>query len=132
MSFPPPDPSGSSMPARRQLAKDPNLDAFSENLAQIRKERGMSQLELAAKIGIAQPNISDYERGNVRPSLDIFVALLRTLNASADQLLGLEAAPPQPVLKDKKLLQHVALIEKLPRRDREALLRTIRLYVDKI
>jgi transcriptional regulator with XRE-family HTH domain len=132
MSFPPPDPSGSSMPARRQLAKDPNLDAFSENLAQIRKERGMSQLELAAKIGIAQPNISDYERGNVRPSLDIFVALLRTLNASADQLLGLETAPPQPVLKDKKLLQHVALIEKLPRRDREALLRTIRLYVDKI
>jgi transcriptional regulator with XRE-family HTH domain len=119
------------MPARRPPAKDPNLAAFATNLIHARKQRGLSQVELAAKVGIAQPNISDYERGNVRPSLDIFVALVRALEVSADELLGFEPAR-QPAVKDRRLIQHVALIERLPRRDRDALLRTIRLYVDRV
>lgn len=117
-----------SMPARRQLSRDPNLDTFPENLIRLRKQRGWSQIELADKVGIAQSNISDYERAVVRPSLEIFVALVRTLEVTSDELLGF-APPRNTAVKDRRLLQLVSLIESLPRRDREALLRTIRLSV---
>lgn len=119
-----------AMPARRQLPKDPNLDAFPENLVRLRKQRGLSQAELAVNVGIAQPNISDYERGNVRPSMEIFVGLVRALDVSADEILGFEPSR-HTVVKDRRLAQQIAQIEHLPRRDRDALLRTIRMYVDR-
>lgn len=120
------------MPAgRRQLARIPHLDSFATNLVRLRKQRGLSQVELAAKVGIAQPNISDYERGNVCPSLDVFVGLVQALDVSADELLGLEPARA-PLVKDRRLMQHVSLIERLPRRDKDALLRTIRMYVGRV
>lgn len=117
---------------KRLAIKDKDLEPFAQRLVRLRKERGLSQAELAQRLGIAQPNVSDYERGETQPGFDVLVALAHVLKVSADELMGLQSSPPQPIIKDRQLLQHVLLIERLPKRDKEALLRTIRLYVGRV
>jgi transcriptional regulator with XRE-family HTH domain len=120
-----------TMPAKRQRPPEDPDESLGHRLARLRKERGITQAELAERLKISQTTVSDYERGRLRMHGDVILALARLLNISADDLLGLEATPQQPVVKDRKLLQHLALIERLPKRDRDALLRTIRLYVSR-
>lgn len=120
------------MPPKRRPIDEEGTETFAQRLARLRKQRGLSQVEIAGQLGIAQPNISAYERGEARPSLDILIELTRILKVTSDELLGLQASPAQPLVKDRRLLQHLALIERLPKRDKDALLRTIRLYVGRV
>lgn len=119
-------------PHRRQISDPKNQESFADRLIRLRKERGLSQAELAAKLGVSQPNVSGYERGESKPGFDVLYDLARVLGVSSDELLGLEHSPGQPVIKDRQLLQHVLLAQQLPKRDRDALLRTIKIYVERV
>lgn len=100
-------------------------------LARLRKERGVTQVDMAAKLRISQSNISDYERDKLRLHADIIVAIAQILNVSADQLLGLESAPSAAPITDVRLAERITQISKLPRRDRDALLRTISAFLER-
>lgn len=52
------------------------------------QKRGMSQVELSEKIGISKNTISLWVRGKMTPSLDTLILLVKTLDVSADELLG--------------------------------------------
>lgn len=118
------------MPRKRGAStQQKRADGFGQRLARFRKERGLSQLELAERLGIAQPNLSDYERGAARPSYEILVKLVRVLQVSADELLGFRGSPAVPILKDRRLLHHMQQIEALPKRKKDALLVTIRAFL---
>ncbi len=76
-----------------------------DRVLQLRKAQGMSQGDLAVKCGIAQTQVSKYERGTVTPSANALAAIADALDTSADYLLGLTDAPtpgekpaPQPSL----------------------------------
>ena len=49
------------------------------SLAARRKEKGLTQAELAARIGIAQRTVAAYEGGERRPSVDVAKRLAREL-----------------------------------------------------
>jgi hypothetical protein len=57
----------------------------------------------------------------------MLVRIAETLAISVDELLGVKATPPPPipVLKDKRLRRRIHQIDRLSKRDREALIRTI-------
>jgi transcriptional regulator with XRE-family HTH domain len=98
--------------------------ALGQRLARLRNERGFTQIELAEKMGIAQPIISDYERSRLRPHPDMLTRLAGALQVSADELLGLEqSAKPAPL--NRRFLRRLQAVDQLPKRDQEALLRTI-------
>jgi len=59
-----------------------------KNLAKLRKEAGMSQLELAEKLGVSQQTVSKYERGIREPDNATLVKLSEIFNCSIDYLLG--------------------------------------------
>jgi transcriptional regulator with XRE-family HTH domain len=120
------------MPPRANTARTFSGETFAQRLVRFRKQRGLTQLELATQLNIGQPNISDYERGSARPSIDVLIDLAKILNVTTDELLGVQSSRPQPVIKDRRLLQHMQLVERLPKRDRDALLRTIRMYVERV
>ena len=63
---------------------------FSERLQQLRKEKGMSQLELANVIKTTQRRISYMEVGKVEPDLATLVALAKFFEVSTDYLIGIE------------------------------------------
>ena len=67
--------------------------SFSESLIQTRKRRGMSQEELAARVGVSRQAVSKWELGDAAPDLSRLLALADALDISLDVLCGREAAP---------------------------------------
>ncbi len=67
---------------------------FHQHLAQRRKALGLSQEELAAKIGVSRQAVSKWETGDVVPDLNRLLALADALDTSLDALCGREAAEP--------------------------------------
>lgn len=110
---------------------DKKADAIlGKRIAKLRKERGLTQVQLADKISIAQPVLSNYERGKLRPNHQVLTLLAKALQVSTDELLGLESTARSAPL-NRRLFRRLKAIEKLPKRDQEALLRTIDAFIGK-
>lgn len=59
-----------------------------------REARGLTQNQLAQRMGLGMSTtVSRWERGANDPSLEQFAQLCRSLEASADEALGLDVAP---------------------------------------
>jgi len=105
-------------------------ETIGQRLARARRERGMTQVELAQRLGVAQPVVSDYERGELRLHGELIVKLSDILGVSPEELLGLKKAPSNGALKNRRLMRRLQEIERLPRRDQQALLRTIDRFLE--
>lgn len=104
--------------------------SFGARLARLRKERDLTQMELAEKLGISQPVVSDYERGALRLHGQLIVKLTEVLGVPCDELLGLEKPKRERTIRNPRLLTRIQKIERLPRRDQQALLRTIDRFLE--
>jgi len=62
---------------------------IGERLAELRKDRGLTQGQLAEKTGIARDSISAYERSRFYPGSYAIVVFARFFNVSLDYLHGL-------------------------------------------
>ncbi len=100
-------------------------------LAELRKEKGITQGELAERLDVSQPMISDYERGELRLHGELIVELAKILGVSADELLGIKIGRKNGSIKNRRLARRLQSIDQLPKRDQEALLRTIDAFVSK-
>jgi DNA-binding transcriptional regulator YiaG len=69
--------------ARADLAQKRNVTG----LARLRLDAGMSQAELAKKIGTSQPRLSQWERGDEKPSLENLKRLREALGVTYDQIM---------------------------------------------
>lgn len=63
---------------------------FGQKLRNIRKQKNLTQKQLADLIGVKNSIISFYELGDRIPSPEIIIKLAGTLQVSSDYLLGLE------------------------------------------
>ena len=59
-------------------------------IKQLRKAGGLSQLDLAHKIGVAQNTLAQYENGTSRVSVEVLFKLALELEESADFFLCLK------------------------------------------
>ena len=64
------------------------MSAFSEKLAALRRERGLTQAELAAQLGISKSAVSMYERGNREPELELLESMADYFQVGVSTLLG--------------------------------------------
>ena len=60
---------------------------FSNRLHQLRKEKGLTQQQLADLIGKSKTAISNYESGRIEPSIEELIKLSKVLNCSLDYLI---------------------------------------------
>lgn len=63
---------------------------FNENLQIARERKGMTQKEVAEKIGVAKSTYSLYESGNREPNVQTIKKIADLLETSADELLGID------------------------------------------
>lgn len=63
---------------------------LSTNIFELRQELGISQQELARRVGVSQKAIDFWEKGINEPKASYIIGLAKTFNVSADLLLGLE------------------------------------------
>lgn len=74
------------------------MSNFSDMLTYLRKRDGMSQKDLAEKIGISRSSIGMYEAGEREPDFETLEALADTFNVNMDVLLGKSRPTPNNIL----------------------------------
>lgn len=116
-----------------EMAKSEDAETLGGRIARLRRERAMTQIELAERLRVSQPVVSDYENDVIRLPADTVAQIAEILGSSTDELLGLRppATHVSGGIKNRRLYRRMQEIEKLPRRDQEALLRTIEAFISK-
>lgn len=74
-------------------------NCIGEFIQQLRKDKGMTQKELAEIIGMSDKTISKWESGNSLPDTSILVSLCEALDISVNELLSCEKIPPEDYSK---------------------------------
>ena len=69
-----------------------DMQNIGRKISALRKERDMTQMELADQMGISFQAVSNWERGNSMPDIGKLPELAKILNVSVDELLGDEKA----------------------------------------
>lgn len=82
---------------------------FGQNLSSIRKKRGLSQDELAKKVGTIAITIGRYERNEIKPSIEIATKIAEALEVSLDYLVGASDA-----VLEKSIVKKILAIQQLP------------------
>ena len=101
-------------------------ESVGQRLCRLRKERGITQVELAQRLGLVQGLVSDYERGKLRIHADLLIRLAQVLEVSGDELLGLTPTPKSEASPQaRRVKRRFDALQKLPKRDQETVLRTI-------
>lgn len=67
---------------------------FQERLYQLRREKGLSQEQLAALVGVSRQAVQKWESGASRPDMDNLVILAQHFQVTIDYLVTGESAPP--------------------------------------
>jgi len=102
---------------RYHMAISANERAFFERLgnrmAELRRAQNITQVEMAATLGVSQQTINSYEVGRRRIPVSTLPALARSLGVSVEALIG-EKAPPAKRGPTPKLQQQVERLSRLP------------------
>lgn len=61
---------------------------YGKRIRQARKEKGLTQKQLAEKVSVHQNAIGEYERGEVIPSFAVMVKISEVLDISLDWFAG--------------------------------------------
>lgn len=88
------------------------MSAFCDTLARLRRERGLTQAELAARLGISKSAVSMYERGNREPELDLLEKMADVFGVSVNALLG--RAEDELVNADPALTEYLEQLRDRP------------------
>lgn len=64
------------------------IENFGSNVARLRKQRGMTQIELAQEIGVNKQTISNIEKGVSYPNFNNLEKISQALNCTCVELFG--------------------------------------------
>lgn len=112
-----------SMPRRKQ-----SPTGFGKRLLELRKARGLTQIELAELTGSTQRAISYYENEAGYPPAAAVIMLAKALHVTTDELLGLEQREAGPLEADphlRRMWKRFQQVTCLPERDQRAVTRLI-------
>ena len=93
---------------------------FNENLKRLRKEKGVSQEELAVKLNVVRQTISKWEKGLSVPDAQLLISLSEILETPVSVLLG-ETIESKESVSDKN-----AIAEQLSRVNSQLSEKTLR------
>lgn len=66
---------------------------LGRRILEMRLRLGWSQVELAKKLDVAKQTVSNWENGNIQPSIEMLLRLARLFGVTTDYLLGLDHIP---------------------------------------
>lgn len=89
---------------------------FGKRLGEVRKDRKLSQDDLAKKLDLQGAVIGRYERDEVKPSIEVAARIAQVLGISLDYLVG-----NTDLSLDADVIKKIQEIQKLPEKDRDHL-----------
>ena len=126
-----------TMPAQKQPAS-----AFGARLIALRKAAGLTQVQLAAALGISQPTLSYHEAEAGPPSADLLIRLAAALRvpvadllqdaqhhthqvASSEKTEAASNGPPLATVDARRSWRRFQQLMAMPEKDRRAVFRMI-------
>lgn len=109
--------------------KNGKRSPIGERIAQARQAAGLSQVELARKLGVTQQMVGYLERQPVALRPELLLQLSSVLEISVDELLGQPVKASRATGPTGKLRQLFATASKLPRAQQEKLLSVLEPFV---
>ena len=76
---------------------------LKEKLVDLRKKKGLSQVELAEAINVSRQAISRWEVGSAMPSADNLMWLSKFYEVSMDELMGVATDDKQPANEEQQI-----------------------------
>ena len=106
--------------------RPPSKDApdFGKRLAEARKQRRLTQRQLAAVLGVNQKMIEYYERRASNVTAEVIKKIANAFGMSADELLGIKSKRSKPGPKSK-LQTQVEQLERLPLSKQQAIIQVL-------
>ncbi|MBN2193557.1 MAG: helix-turn-helix domain-containing protein [Polyangiaceae bacterium] len=117
-------------------AKLPPSSPFGQRLLDLRRQRGLTQVQLAEALGSTQRAISYYETVADYPPAEVIVELARVLEVPTDVLLGVttpkdpKVTVPRDDPRTRRLWKRFQRVLELPEEDRRAVIRLVDSLVD--
>ncbi|MDY7037192.1 MAG: helix-turn-helix transcriptional regulator [Thermodesulfobacteriota bacterium] len=100
------------------------LKAFGRRIKDLRKQKGWTQKELAAKIDVRFAQLNKYECGLHVPPLEKIIQLAETFDITVDYLLTGDRSEEKP-LHNLRLLERFQAMEDFQADDQEAVIKLI-------
>jgi transcriptional regulator with XRE-family HTH domain len=117
------------MAGRPQIKEAP---LFGQRLAAVRRNKGLTQVQLAARMQTTQKMIDYYERRSPNPALDFIERAAAALEVSVAELLGSQPhtsrSKPGPASQLERRFERVKL---LPRKEQEFVLKFLDTVLEK-
>ena len=101
------------------MKQKPTTIGFGKRLAEIRRQRGLSQRALADLVGTSGRMIAYYESQTAYPPTHLVEPICRALKISADELLGLKSLKQDIKGDEFKLWRRFKKIKGLSTRDQK-------------
>jgi len=89
--------------------------ALGERMTQFRKARGITQVQMAATLGVSQQTYQSYEVGRRRIQVSALPVVARALSVSLEDLFGASDSSPRkrgPAPKWQKQIESIAQLPK--------------------
>lgn len=62
---------------------------FEERIKELRLSLGLNQIQFGKKLFVTKQCVSNWENGNIQPSVDMLIKISKTFSVSIDYMLGL-------------------------------------------
>ena len=106
------------------------INKLGKRIVELRKEKSMSQSELASRVSLSYAQIGRYETKGVQPSAEILKKMADALDTSIDYIInGTTDEKAKANLKDAELIRYFKNIEVLPDTEKTTVLKFIGAYI---
>jgi transcriptional regulator with XRE-family HTH domain len=121
------------VPMSEDSRREPSAETIriANRLNALRRQQGISQLELCKKLDLTQSMMSRYENGTRRIPSELLIQFAKAIGVSSDEILGLKSVTPrsnpfQDMTDEMKhLWKKFQLVAELPDNDQRAVIRLI-------
>lgn len=76
---------------------------FQERLKNLRKEKGVTQRDLAMYLKVGRPTVAGYETKGIRPNMETLVLIAEYFDVSTDYLLEITEVKKNEEIGERKL-----------------------------
>jgi len=102
------------------------MSDLGKRIQELRKQTGLTQAQLAEKIGISHTQLTRYESKGVQPPADVLERLANVFDTSIDYLVrGNKSEHVENALKDAELVKEFKKLDQLPEDEKKSILKVI-------
>lgn len=116
---------------RRGIVTEDGMQAIGKRVEHFRKLHGISQVDMASKLGVTQTIISRMELGEARVHGELMIRLVKIFGISADELLGIKSTKSTEGTIGRRWVKRMSRVDELAKRDQDALARIIDAFLER-